>query len=123
MRIRAAHAPCSGHRPVPRIFKILGVVIVWSVTCGAIRKDEFLCEEAHARLTECCPNFPAGEGYCSFSEGCGNTSYPALSPEESNCIRTASCEKLRDETLSKRHEAPPEVGEPTVFVSTKRDNV
>jgi hypothetical protein len=81
---------------VPRIFKILGVVFVWCVTCGAIRKDEFLCEEAHARLVECCPDAPKGESYCSFNEGCGSTSYPALSPEESNCIRESSCAKLRD---------------------------
>ncbi len=81
---------------MPRILKLLGVVFVWSVTCGAIRKDEFLCEEAHARLVECCPEVPKESNYCSFNDGCGQTSYPALSPDESDCIRTASCEKLRN---------------------------
>jgi len=94
--------PLALGRSVRRILKLLGVLIVWGVTCGAIRKDEFLCEEAHARLSECCPNFPKGESYCSFSEGCGNTSYPALSPEESNCIRTASCEKIRSNGICEK---------------------
>jgi len=87
---------------IPRLLKAAALVAVWATTLGAIRKDEFLCEEAHARLVECCPGFSTNASYCSFSEGCGSTSYPALSPEESNCIRGASCESLRDSGICAR---------------------
>lgn len=87
---------------ISRFLKAAALVAVWATTVGAIRRDEFLCEEAHAKLVECCPGFSTDGSYCSYSEGCGNTSYPALSPEESNCIRTASCEKLRDTGICAR---------------------
>ena len=84
---------------IPRIIKALSLVLVWAVTVGAIRKDEFLCEEAHARLVECCPGFATGEGYCTYSEGCGGNQFTALSPEESHCIRNATCEKIREKGI------------------------
>ena len=63
--------------------------------CGDLRADEFLCEEAHAHLKECCPGFTTVATFCDYVDGCDDGStYPALTPDESNCIRAASCDTL-----------------------------
>lgn len=62
---------------------------------GDMRQDEFLCEEAHAHLTECCPGFHTESNVCEQADGCGGDgSYPALTPTESNCVREKSCAEL-----------------------------
>jgi len=74
-------------------------------TCGAetkIRSDEFLCEEAHARLVECCPGFRTESSWCSYETGCGATQYTALDEAESNCIRKSSCTDLNAHDVCRR---------------------
>jgi hypothetical protein len=62
---------------------------------GSIERDEFLCEEAHARLLECCPGFTRKEStWCKHEYGCDSASDPALSESESTCIRESSCNAL-----------------------------
>jgi hypothetical protein len=63
------------------------------LACG-IRQDEFDCENAAAHLAECCPGFDAKAISCTYSDAC-TTTYPALDPAQSDCIRQASCESLR----------------------------
>jgi hypothetical protein len=65
-----------------------------SGACG-IREDEFDCENAVARLAQCCPGFDATSVDCTYSPGCGNA-YPALDPSQSNCILQSSCDSLRN---------------------------
>lgn len=61
---------------------------------GGLRQDELQCEEAVAKLLECCPDFRAEEIACNYSDGCGSTQYPALSIETSECIRDMDCETI-----------------------------
>jgi len=85
-----------------RLFRALLAALVLVPTCGGIRRDEFVCEEAYARLTECCPGFTVEADYCNFDSGCGATRHPALSPEESDCIRGKTCSELRDQKICER---------------------
>jgi hypothetical protein len=81
------HRSCRGFT-VSLTGMLVGVVLA----CG-VRHDEFDCENAVAHLAQCCPGFDASTVQCTFSGGC-NTSYPALDPAQSDCIRGASCETL-----------------------------
>lgn len=66
------------------------------------RKDVIECEDALAQLERCCPGFDAKPVLCNYSydhsAGCGSSSTmsitPALSTQESSCIREKSCEAL-----------------------------
>ena len=66
------------------------------------RADVIECEDALDRLEHCCPGFDAAPVLCNFfhskSSGCGTVSTdnvtPALSRDESECIRETSCESL-----------------------------
>ena len=51
------------------------------------------CENAVARLVECCAGFQAGLVSCEYVEGCGVT-YPEISEDESRCIVGKSCGAL-----------------------------
>jgi hypothetical protein len=85
-----------------RVFRAMLVALVLAPTCGGIRRDEFVCEEAFAKLSECCPGFSTAEDYCDYDSGCGATRHPALSPEESDCIRGKTCAALRDQKICER---------------------
>ncbi len=101
-------------RPSTAIHALLTAIVVGVTTCGAgLRADEFVCEEAHARLVECCPGFSVDGAYCTYDDGCGEgTRYPRLSEPESQCIRTASCATLRERGICARAAAAPAVAEP-----------
>jgi hypothetical protein len=66
------------------------------------RGDVIECEDALDRLERCCPGFDATPVLCNYfhqkSTGCGTTSQddvrPALSRDESACIRDTSCDAL-----------------------------
>jgi hypothetical protein len=66
------------------------------------RADVIECEDALDRLERCCPGFDATHVLCNFfhdkSTGCGTAStndvHPALSRDESACIRDTSCDAL-----------------------------
>lgn len=67
------------------------------------REDVFECEEARARLDNCCGPGVANAVVCEYydfrgSDGCGNLSAshkdPALTVEDSECVRATTCESL-----------------------------
>jgi hypothetical protein len=61
-----------------------------------LRQDEAECEEAVARLIECCPGFDPAAINCEYVKGdCDQGSvYPSLSAPDSECILGKSCEAL-----------------------------
>lgn len=73
----------------------------------AIRPDELECEEAVGRLTQCC-DLAVVDGYCTYvapvSQGCSETPavYPALTPDESRCIRAMSCAAMQSSGVCAR---------------------
>lgn len=74
------------------VLAALGVAL----SCGEIRADELLCEEAVVRLVDCCPGFDARRVNCVYVSGCSGTTRPNFSEGTSECIRGRSCDALRD---------------------------
>lgn len=76
---------------------ITTAAVVALYACGTMREDEQYCEEAVSRLVGCCPGFDLTQISCQYSEGCtgSNDQFPALTIEESECIRDRSCDQLR----------------------------
>lgn len=62
----------------------------------AFREDELLCEEAVARLRDCCSEADLRYVSCTYSAGC-ETSSPNISPSDSRCIRSRSCVELQQQ--------------------------
>lgn len=100
---RTASLPAAG------VFFALGVALVLACNNGndeeddnQFREDVIWCEEAVARLERCCPGFDAAKVECqfyfSYNEGCGTATTrrvnPALTTDESRCIRDTSCDAL-----------------------------
>ena len=57
--------------------------------------SELDCEEAVAYLEKCCPTFHPTTLRCVQTSGCGSE-VPAITSQQSSCIRGKSCEALRD---------------------------
>ncbi|MBX3227666.1 MAG: hypothetical protein KIT84_15025 [Labilithrix sp.] len=94
----------------------LGVVIA----CGdpdhdeddtQFRQDVIWCEEAVARLSECCgatfePSVVECRHYYSKDTGCGTTEVnrvdPAFTIEESRCIHDTSCDRIVQTNVCQR---------------------
>jgi hypothetical protein len=75
------------------------------------REDVIQCEEAIARLSNCCPGFDGSRVLCNYyysfdNSGCGpaQTEHvnPALNLSESQCVRDTSCEDLVGNDVCKR---------------------
>ncbi len=81
----------SARRPV-----LLAVILGALSATQCLRQDEVECEEAVARLSECCPRFDAKAISCRYQEGgcMARTLYPTLTPAESECILEKSCAEL-----------------------------
>jgi hypothetical protein len=74
---------------------LLTILLVGAIVCcEGLREDELLCEEAAAHLQSCCPGFDVTSLSCSYTSGCGSTTYPALSIAASQCINGESCAAL-----------------------------
>jgi hypothetical protein len=75
-----------------------------SVTgANGFRKDELVCEEALARLEDCCGPAHFARVSCSYDKGCmSNPTYPLIGPEESVCIREATCQDLHARGVCER---------------------
>ncbi len=80
------------------------------------QQDVIECEEALAKLDQCCPDFDSTRVLCNyyyaFSGGCGSSTTekvsPAFNKEESNCIRDTDCNTLQTKNVCKRaQEAKP----------------
>jgi hypothetical protein len=74
------------------------------------RADVIECEDALARLQQCCPDFDAKPVLCNYdydkSTGCGATTTssvePAFSLGESSCIRETSCDRMIEAKICER---------------------
>lgn len=95
-------------RPAGAIFA-LGVAGVLACESSAYEEDTYQfrqsvlsCEEAVARLIDCCPGFDGARVDCLYFHGkysgCTTTNEktinPALSTAESQCIRDTACDSL-----------------------------
>lgn len=90
-------------RPKPlrsRWFRVLalGFLCGFSLArCSAIAEDEVLCEEAVAKLRECCGQRVGNDILCyrDASNGCSRARVPQISSSKSLCLLRNSCEQLR----------------------------
>ena len=93
-----AHVVCDNFvvRRLPGTFAVLviGVVVIPPTGC-AVRSDEFLCEDAVAKLQSCCPGSPGVSVIrCKYVEGCSSSTYPDIDEDQARCIVNASCSDL-----------------------------
>lgn len=65
------------------------------LSCGEIREDEMLCEEAVSRLDECCPNIDPRRLNCVYNDGCGTALVPVFTPAASDCVRERACADMQ----------------------------
>jgi hypothetical protein len=72
---------------------LLTAAVLLFLAARCLRPDEMHCENAVARLADCCPRFQASRVSCQYVEGCG-VSYPAISEDDSRCIVGKSCSAL-----------------------------
>ncbi len=57
---------------------VVGVIVVPPTGC-AVRSDEFLCEDAVAKLQSCCPSSSVASSIdCHYYESCSDTTYPQI---------------------------------------------
>ncbi len=66
-------------------------LLVLAARC--LRPDEMHCENAVARLADCCPGFDAHRISCEYVEGCG-ARYPTIPEDDARCIAGKSCDAL-----------------------------
>ena len=75
------------------------------------REDVIQCEEAIARLQQCCPGFDGSRVLCNYyysldKSSCGPTTtdtvHPALNLGESRCVLDTTCEDLVGREVCKR---------------------
>lgn len=71
----------------------IGISLSLSALPG-IREDELACEEAFARLKQCCPGLRVVGLDCEYIPGCSQSSYPEISVDQSACIRDLTCEEV-----------------------------
>ncbi len=64
--------------------------------CGdPLLQVELDCEEAVSVLEGCCPGFAGSQLQCQYNSDCSQTTYPAISQDQSACIRGESCDELK----------------------------
>ena len=67
------------------------------LSCGSIRDDELVCEEAVSRLEDCCPSFEPRRFSCDRG-GC-NPNVPALDERAADCVRERACGDLQSKGI------------------------
>jgi len=85
-----------------RLLLLFGVLVISAGFAVGMREDELECEQAAATLDDCCPGFVVTALDCTYSSGCGTTSYPALSLTEARCITGMACSELIDRKVCER---------------------
>ena len=80
-------------------FILLLLPFIFPPTACAVRSDEFLCEDAVAKLQGCCANGTAETYQCNFVQGCTTTTYPDFDEPTVRCIISASCSQLQSGTV------------------------
>ncbi len=73
---------------------IIGALIVVYGCSNDFRADVLRCEEAVAHLQECCIGLAVPESVCEYDEGCGDETFPNITEELSECIRSLSCGEI-----------------------------
>ena len=63
-------------------------------SCGSVRKDELVCEEAVARLSDCCPSFDPRRFDCEYIQSCAGSNVPVVDEHAAECIRARACDDL-----------------------------
>ncbi len=93
---------------------VLFVLVPASTACwnsGSFVPDSMACEDAFAKLAGCCPGFgrrAACSVACSdYNFSCDgmlgvSATFPAITGPESDCIREATCEDLRQRGVCER---------------------
>jgi hypothetical protein len=72
---------------------------VAAVGPAEIRADDLLCEEAAARLKDCCPDLDPARIRCDH--GCDNERL-AIDESESECIRDLDCDAVKEQRVCER---------------------
>ena len=85
------------------------VAVLGLTALGGVRRDELACEEAVARLIECCPHADPHEYQCFYTAGgCGSKEkLPELSEAESQAVVDADCDTIREERGCSIHGSTP----------------
>jgi hypothetical protein len=84
----------------------LGVAVL--LACDPLDGAELDCEEAVSVLADCCPGFDTSPLQCIVAppQGCnGGGTSPALSQDDSACIRTETCAELISSGVCDRAQA------------------
>lgn len=77
-----------GRRPTAAAVSATLLLAAFAVRC--MRPDEFKCENAVARLDQCCSGFRVERSYCTYYSDCGIV-YPTISEKDATCIVDAPC--------------------------------
>ena len=88
----------------------MALVVGLLLACGGIRQDEFICENAVAHLTDCCPGFSPSTIECHYDTSCLGTTYPELDETQGECILGESCAALGANGVCARVAALPDEG-------------
>lgn len=74
---------------------IVAVIVVPPTGCS-VRSDEFLCEDAVAKLRSCCPSSSAPVYIdCHYYDSyCGGATYPQIEEGDARCIIGSGCNDL-----------------------------
>jgi len=85
------------------------VIAVVVLSSGEINRDEYLCEEAHAKLKQCCgAAFATETSFCTL----GACSSPSLGASTSECILGLTCEEIVKNEICRRVMRRDETGVP-----------
>ncbi len=69
-------------------------------------RGELKCEQAAVHLSECCPDVVLVRSSCIQEGGCGRSEESTIvTMEESDCIRSSSCDELAEQGLCERLQA------------------
>lgn len=79
-------------RWIRRSAAVLGLSIL--VAGGGLRQDELDCEQTVAYLQGCCPDSHTWTLACVSDRGCGVSTDPVFSIDESQCIQAMSCDEI-----------------------------
>ena len=74
---------------------VVGVIACPPTACS-VPSDEFLCEDAVAKLKGCCPSAALDTIECKYIADCNSTIYPRFGEADARCIIGASCSDLRN---------------------------
>lgn len=75
---------------------LIALSFAFPPTACTIRGDEFLCEDAVAKLQGCCARGTAQSYACTYEETCSTPIVPDVDQATARCIIGASCSELQN---------------------------